>query len=245
MNDLPGVKPGMLSKASYGLLLLGSLMFCGSVFAESVEYEDSVVVVANQDGGATSVLLPAEELKVLVAPIALYPDDLLGVVLPASTYPLQIVQAARYLEACKDGEASEPDGVWDDSIVALLNYPEVLNLLNGDLNWTWKLGEAVLSQHEDVITAIADFRELARLAGNLESDKHQTVEVLDGGAIEIRPTDPEVIYVPYYEPSQVTAYSSSSVYHYYPHAYPVYYYPYPANYPVVHFVHFVHFVAVE
>ena len=169
------------------------------------------------------------ELEELVGPVALYPDDLIGIILPASTYPLQIVEAARYLEQHEKIPTLEPDEDWDDAVVALLNYPEVIELLNEDLDWTWNLGEAVVNQQADVLDAIQDFRGRAVAAGNLESDDRQTVTYVDE-VIEVTPVDPEVIYVPYYEPSTVVVYQRWPVYHYYPRPYPVYYYPYPAHY---------------
>jgi hypothetical protein len=174
-------------------------------------------------------LRTGSELQDLVGPIALYPDDLLAVVLPAATYPLQVVQAARFLEDLEADPSLEPDPEWDDSIVALVNYPEVVELMNEDLDWTWELGEAVVAQQEDVIEAIAQFREQAYAAGNLKSDERQTVSRNDD-VIEITPVSEEVIYVPYYEPSRVVVYQPRPVYYYYPHSYPVYYYPYPYGY---------------
>jgi len=174
-------------------------------------------------------LLDPSALEELVAPIALYPDELLGIALPASTYPLQIVQAARYLEAHKADPSLEPGKDWDDTIVALLNYPEVIALLNADLDWTWQLGEAVLNQQPDVVQAIERFRERALAAGNLESDEHKVVN-RDNGVIEISSTESDAIYVPYYEPAQVIYPQPVAPYYYYPTRYPVYYYPYPAGY---------------
>ena len=174
-------------------------------------------------------LASAEELRELVGPIALYPDDLVAIVLPASTYPLQVVQAARLLEDRKRDSSLKPNEDWDDSVVALLNYPEVIKLLNDDLDWTYDLGTAVLNQRADVLSAIQDFRDEAYAAGNLRSDERQTVARADD-AIEIKPADPQVIYVPYYEPEQVVVYQPAPVYYYYPVAYPVYYYPYPEHY---------------
>jgi hypothetical protein len=167
----------------------------------------------------------AEELEELVAPVALYPDDLLAIVLPAATYPLQVVEAARYLEKLRPGAKVEPDPEWDDSIVALLNYPDALALLNEDLDWTWRLGEAVLNQQSEVLAAVASFREDAYLAGNLETDDRQVV-TRSSRAISIVPADPEVIYVPYYEPARVVVRHSYPVYHYHPRPCPLYYYPY-------------------
>ncbi len=170
--------------------------------------------------------LTVAELEEIVGPVALYPDDLLAIVLPASTYPLQVVQAARFLERLESDSSLKPDEEWDESITALLNYPEVVDLMNEDIDWTWRLGEAVVAQQVDVIAAIESFRDKAYAAGNLKSDDRQTVSNEDG-VIEIVPVEEDVIYVPYYEPERVVVYQSRPVYHYYPRAYPVYYYPYP------------------
>jgi hypothetical protein len=169
------------------------------------------------------------ELEELVGPVALYPDDLLAIVLPASTYPLEIVQAARFLDELAQDSSLEPDESWDESVVALLNYPEVVYMMDKEIDWTWQLGEAVINQQADVLAAVESFRERAYAAGNLESDERQTVSN-EEGIIEIEPVDEEIIYVPYYEPEEVVVYQPRRVYYYYPHAYPVYYYPYPVGY---------------
>jgi len=173
-------------------------------------------------------LLSAVDLEELVGPIALYPDDLLAIVLPASAYPLQIVEAARFLEALENDPSLKPDPEWDDSVVALVNYPEVVELLNDDIDWTWRLGEAVVSQQTDVVAAIETFRDRAYAAGNLKSDDYQNV-THDEGIIEIVPIADDVIYVPYYEPERVVVYQPRPVYYYYPRPYPVYYYPYAST----------------
>ena len=174
--------------------------------------------------------LSAAELEELIGPVALYPDDLIAIVLPASTFPLQIVQASRYLEQAEANSELEPDAAWDESVVALLNYPEVLQLLNDDLDWTWALGEAVVYQQDDILNAVQAFRDRAYAAGNLATDERQEVVAADDGTITIAPADPEVIYVPYYDPARVVVRHQVPVYHYYPSAYPVYYYPYPTGY---------------
>jgi hypothetical protein len=181
------------------------------------------------EGNEQIPLLTGTELQELVGPIALYPDDLLAVVLPASTFPLQLVEAQRFLDALEQDPSLSPDEDWDDSIVAILNYPEVVELLNEDLDWTWRLGEAVVAQQADVVTAVESFRDRAYAAGNLRSDSHQTVAHSEG-TIEITPVEDDVIYVPYYEPESVVVYQPRPVYYYYPRAYPVYYYPYPDYY---------------
>ncbi|MEO8465321.1 MAG: DUF3300 domain-containing protein [Gammaproteobacteria bacterium] len=185
--------------------------------------------VAAQQPAADKILAPAD-LQNVVGPIALYPDDLIGIVLPASTYPLQVVEAERFIEKRKQDPSLQPSHEWDDSVVALLNYPEAVHLLSDDLDWTWDLGTAVLNQRGDVLDAIQSFRTRARGAGNLRTDDHQTITTQTDGSIAIAPADPQVIYVPYYEPERVVVYQSEPVYSYYPWAYPVYYYPYPAGY---------------
>ena len=172
-------------------------------------------------------LLTTEELEELVGPVALYPDKLLAIVLPASTYPLEIVQAARFLDQLEDDSSLKPDESWDDSVTALLNYPEVVRMMNDDIDWTWRLGEAVVRQQADVIAAVESFRDRAYAAGNLKTDERQRVDN-SAGTIEIQPIEEDIIYVPYYEPERVVHYQPRQVYYYYPRPYPVYYYPYPA-----------------
>ena len=168
----------------------------------------------------------AQEIAELVAPVALYPDDLLAIVLPASTYPLQVVQAARFLDAAKRDRARAPDADWDASIVALLNYPEVLKRLSDQLDWTVDLGRAVLRQQPEVLAAVEGFRKRAHAAGNLRSDDRQVVTV-NADTVVIRSTDPSALYVPDYDPTVVIVQRSRPVVRYYPRAYPVYYYAYP------------------
>jgi hypothetical protein len=185
---------------------------------------------SDQSADIDWTVLSAAELEELIGPVALYPDDLIAIVLPASTFPLQIVQASRYLEEAEANPELEPDPAWDESVVALLNYPEVLKLLNDDLDWTWALGDAVVNQQADVLTAVQAFRDRAYAAGNLATDERQEIVAADDGTITIAPADPEVIYVPYYDPARVVVRNPRPVYYYHPYAYPVYYYPYPAGY---------------
>lgn len=218
------------------MLAAASLLSAGAASAQVPVDEDgnpldveAIGETSDTQAAAADPMLSAEELEALVGPIALYPDDLLAVVLPASAYPLQIVQAARFLEELEENESVEPDPAWDDSVTALLNYPEVIEMMDKDLEWTYELGEAVVRQQADVVAAIESFRDRAYAAGNLKSDERQTVSQ-DNGVIEIEPADEEVIYVPYYEPERVVVYQPEPVYHYYARPYPVYYYPYPHNY---------------
>lgn len=229
-----------ISSAIVGLVPLALLLSPLGGVAQVPVDDDGNVIGTYDDGSVKTYssepaignegipLLSAADLEELVGPIALYPDDLLAVVLPAATYPLQVVQAARFLEDLESDPSLKPDQDWDDSIVALVNYPEVVELLNEDLDWTWRLGEAVVAQQADVVNAVEDFRNRAYAAGNLKSDNHQTV-TRDEGIIEITPVNEEVIYVPYYEPTRVVYYQPRPVYHYYPRPCPVYYYPYSSN----------------
>jgi hypothetical protein len=179
---------------------------------------------ASASGSAAEAPSP-EELDKLVGPIALYPDDLVAVILPASTNPLQIVQADRFLEKRKKDPKTPIDDDWDDSVKTLVNYPEVVKKMSADLDWTSELGEAVVADQRAVFDAVQAFRRKAQAAGNLKTDSKQVVEV-EKEIIKIVPADPQVIYVPQYNPSSVVVYSAAPVYGYYPAPYPSYYYPY-------------------
>ena len=167
----------------------------------------------------------AEELAILVGPIALYPDDLVGIILPASTNPLQLVQADRYLDKRKGDPKLPVDDKWDDSVKSLLNYPDVVKMMSGDLDWTSALGEAVVADQGEVLEAIQTFRRKAQAAGNLKSDNKQVVQV-EKEIINIVPADPQVIYVPQYNPTTIVV-AGGYPWGYYPTPYPSYYYPYP------------------
>ncbi len=166
-----------------------------------------------------------EALDTLVGPIALYPDDLVAIVLPASTHPLQLVQADRFLQKRKDNPDIPLDDGWDDAVKALLNYPDIVRRMSDDLDWTSALGEAVVEDQGAVLEGIQSFRRRASAAGNLSSDDKQVV-VVEKEVIQIVPADPEIIYVPQYVPSTVIVAGVAPVYGYYPTAYPSYYYPY-------------------
>jgi hypothetical protein len=167
----------------------------------------------------------ADDPATLVPRIALYPDDLVSIILPASTNPLQIVQADRFLAKRKTDPKTPVDDKWDDSVKSLVNYPEVITMMSGDLDWTAALGEAVVADQSAVLAAIQDFRKRTQAAGNLKTDQKQTV-VVEKEVIKIVPTDPQVVYVPQYNPSTVVV-SGYSGWGYYATPYPSYYYPYP------------------
>src|SRR6516164_1930420 len=173
-------------------------------------------------------LLKPEELEALVAPIALYPDNLLSLVLMASTYPVEVVQADRWATENKKlkGErlkAAVDRQSWDDSVKSLVATPDVLAMMSSQLDWTVKLGEAVLAQQSEVMDAIQRLRAKADANNKLTSTKEQKVtKTQEGGRtiIAIEPTDPNMLYVPYYDPAVV--------YGTWPYAdYPPYYWGYP------------------
>ena len=169
-----------------------------------------------------------EQLDSLVAPIALYPDPLLAQVLAASTYPLEIVQAQRWLKENSKltGEnltKAAAKQTWDPSVQALVAFPTAVKLLDQNIQWTTELGNAFLDQQSAVMDAVQRMRKKAKDGGKLESSKEQKVEVKtieNKNIIEIKPADPQVVYVPSYNPTVVYG---PPVYAYPP----IYYPPYP------------------
>ncbi len=184
----------------------------------------SIAQAPAADAGAPPQM-SAEDLDNLVGRIALYPDDLVAIVLPASTNPLQLVQADRFLDKRKADPKLPIDEKWDDSVKALVNYPDIVKMMSGDLDWTSALGEAVVADQGAVLEAIQAFRRRAEAAGNLKSNDKQVVTV-EKTVIQIVPANPEVIYVPQYNPTTVVV-AGSPAWGYWPTPYPVYYYPYP------------------
>jgi hypothetical protein len=177
-----------------------------------------------QDSGSA---YKQEELDQMLAPIALYPDALVTQVLMASTYPLQIVEAARWIDQNKGlkGEALEnalTKQQWDESVKSLTAFPEVLDRMNKDISWTQKLGDAFLGQQQQVLDTIQSLRKKSQDAGYLKSNEQQKVETQTQEGkqvIVIEPANPQVVYVPTYQPTVV--------YGTWPYpAYPPYYPPY-------------------
>jgi len=174
--------------------------------------------------GQPQQTLTADQLDSLVAPIALYPDPILSQVLVASTYPLEIVEAARWLsqnsslqgKALVDAAAKQ---TWDASVQALVVLPDLLKRLNQDITWTADLGNTFLAQQQGVMEAVQRMRQKAQSNGALQSTKEQQVTTTTQGGntyIEIQPASPEVVYVPEYNPVAVWG--------------PPAYYPYPPIY---------------
>jgi Protein of unknown function (DUF3300) len=186
--------------------------------------------------------LSAQQLDQLVAPIALYPDNLLGQILTASTYPLETVMAARWSAANSGVKGQQLEDAmqqqsWDPAIKALTAVPQVLAMMNDKLDWTQALGDAYLSQPNEVAAAIQRLRLKAQATGNLQASSQQRIRrvrapepiIIDGRPepeyIVIEPVDPAIVYVPIYDPYVV----------YGPWAYPAYrpFYWYPPGYVAV------------
>jgi hypothetical protein len=145
-----------------------------------------------------------QELQQLVAPIALYPDALVAQILAASTYPTEIVEADRWMERHSDlkGDklAKEVDKQdWDPSVKALAQFPFVLENMDKNLSWTSSLGEAYANEPENVTNAVQEMRQQAQKAGHLNSNEQERVTT-QGNTIVIEPANPEVVYVPAYDP---------------------------------------------
>jgi Protein of unknown function (DUF3300) len=171
--------------------------------------------VTAQTQTQTEAQLPEGQIEQLVAPIALYPDPLLTQVLMASTYPLEVVEAARWSQdnSTVSGQALQ-DAMqaqsWDPSVKALTAVPQTLQMMNAKLAWTQQLGDAFLAQQQDVLNAVQKLRAQAQAAGNLQSTPQQvvTTEAPTAGAaasgpppIVIEPVNPDVYYVPVYDPA--------------------------------------------
>ena len=184
--------------------------------------------VIAQSGTGENKPFKQEELDQLLAPIALYPDSLLAQILMASTYPLEVVQAGRWKKANQNlkGDALtaalEKEN-WDASVKSLVNFPQVLDLMNEKLEWTQKLGDAFLAQQKDVMATVQKLREKAEAQGNLKSSEQQKVIVeKETQTIVIEPANPQVVYVPTYNPTVVYGtwwYPSYPPYAYYPPGY--------------------------
>jgi hypothetical protein len=202
----------MIAIACIALLVPGQVAANASVYPET---RSASPQVSN---------IPPEQLESLVAPIALYPDPLLAQVLAASTYPLEIVQLQQWLgrhpglkdKALADAVAQQP---WDPSVQAMAGLPDVVNRLANDIQWTADLGNAFLAQQNDVMDAVQRMRQRAMDKGTLKPTEQQTVEtktVENRKVIVIEQANPQVIYVPSYDPLWVWG--------------PPIYYPYPAIY---------------
>ena len=190
------------------------LMLIWGLAAEPARAQDASVPAQAQ----TQQQLPEGKIEQLVAPIALYPDPLLTQVLMASTYPLEVIEAARWSQAnpAMTGTALQDamqSQTWDPSVKALTAVPQTLLMMSAKLDWTEQLGDAFLAQQQDVLAAVQKLRSQAQGAGNLQSTPQQVVTIpaapvgLAGVSVQqpivIEPVNPDVYYVPIYNPAVV------------------------------------------
>jgi hypothetical protein len=187
----------------------------------------ALLPIGRAQNAAESKAFSKEELEQIVAPIALYPDALVAQILMASTYPLEVVEAARWSKAnpgLKDKalEDAMQKQSWDPSVKSLTAFPPVLKGMSDKLDVTQKLGDAFLGQQKEVMDAIQRLRGKADQAGNLKSGKEQNVSKTQEGSttiIKIEPANPQVVYVPTYNPTVVYGpwpYPAYPPYYYYP-----------------------------
>ncbi len=181
-------------------------------------------LMAQDDGEANKSNFTQEQLSQMVAPIALYPDSLLAQIFMASTYPLEVVEADRFVKANGKLTGDALDAAlkaksWDVSVKSLCHFPDVLGSMSEKLDQTTQLGDAFLGQQKEVMDTVQELRAKAHAQGNLETTKQQTV-VVENKVIQIETPDPQVIYVPTYNPTVV----------YGPWPYPAYP-PYAWRYP--------------
>jgi hypothetical protein len=182
------------------------------------------IMAQDSDQTAQPSKFTREELTQMLAPIALYPDSLLADILMASTYPIEVVEAERWLKKNEKLKGDELDSAlqektWDSSIKSICNFPDVLYAMSDKLDQTTKLGDAFLSQKDEVMDIVQELRTKAQEQGNLKTTDEQKV-IVEKDIIEIEPANPTVIYVPVYDPLYV--YGPW----WYP-AYPPYYWYYP------------------
>src|SRR5258705_8193017 len=203
----------------------GLFFLLGLVVIASTAVQGQQPVVAPNEPSAVTAPLPQGELDALVAPIALYPDQLMAQVLMAATYPLEIVTAARFVQENPSlaGDALDQalrDQNWDPSVLSLTAYPQVLVMMNDRLDWTQRLGDAFLANQQQVMDTVQSLRSRAQVAGNLQSTPQQTV-MNQGGFIDIEPAQPDYVFVPVYDPRVIYGPWWDPVYQ------PSYWYPSP------------------
>jgi uncharacterized membrane protein YgcG len=213
------------SRPQSGRQCLISLLSSALLFATGPQnlwgYQD-VQAPAQAGQGPTYTPQTPEQLQQLVAPIALYPDSLVAQILAASTFPAQVVEADRWVQANPDlkGEAlaqAVDQQPWDPSVKALTAFPSVLGNMDKNLSWTSSLGDAYYNQQREVMDAVQVMRQRAQTAGNLKTTSEQVVTT-QGSTVIVEPANPEIVYVPAYDPWVVYGY---------PIAPWPYWYPYP------------------
>jgi len=199
-----------LAKQSLAFVLSMSLLFATMPITVSAQDQDAQAAPPQGTQAPPYAQQTPEQLQRLVAPIALYPDSLVAQVLAASTFPDEVVEADRWVQANPDlkgqalGQAVDQQP-WDPSVKALSAFPSVLGNMDKNLSWTSSLGDAYYNQQQDVMDAVQVMRHKAEAAGNLKSTPQLAVKD-DGPDVDIEPADPEVVYVPAYDPWLIYGY---------------------------------------
>jgi uncharacterized membrane protein YgcG len=191
------------------LSLLLSLSLCLTAFAGTLSATQDSSVPTSSGSPEYASKTPAQ-LQQLVAPLALYPDSLVAQILSAATFPEQVVEADRWIQAHPDlkGAAlakATDEQPWDPSVKALTGFPSVLGNMDKNLSWTSSLGDAYYNQQAEVMAAVQVMRQKAEQAGNLKTTQQQVVKT-ESETIIVEPADPEVVYVPAYDPWVVYGY---------------------------------------
>src|SRR2546423_1536734 len=214
-------------KLFHAVIAIVGLALSSTAFAQQAQ---SQIMNTTTSDTEQAPQLASGELDSLVAPIALYPDPLLAQTLAASTYPLEVIQLQQWMDrnknlqgkALADAVAKQP---WDPSVQSLVEFPDVVQRMAGNIQWTTDLGNAFLAQQSDVMDAVQRLRGKAQGTGNLKTSAQSVVrtETVSSGkqVIEIQQANPDVVYVPSYDPTVV--YVPAPVeYPYYPYTYPGY-----------------------
>jgi len=208
-GDTAGFEMLRLGKQSLVFVLSMALLLV--TFPPNLLAQDQDAQAPAQDGQAPPYAQQTpEQLQRLVAPIALYPDSLVAQVLAASTFPDEVVEAERWVQANPDlkgdalGKAVDQQP-WDPSVKALTAFPSVLGNMDKNLSWTSSLGDAYYNQQQDVMDAVQAMRQKAQQAGNLKTTSQQVVTT-QGSDVVIAPADPDVVYVPAYDPWLIYGY---------------------------------------
>src|SRR5437870_8261435 len=217
-------------KLFHRVITIIGLAFVSSGSSAFAQQAQSQVMNTTTSDTEQAPKLASGEVDSLVAPIALYPDPLLAQTLAASTYPLEIIQLQQWMDrnknlqgkALADAVAKQP---WDPSVQSLVEFPDVVQRMAGNIQWTTDLGNAFLAQQSDVMDAVQRMRAKAQGTGNLKTSAQQVVqtETVASGkqVIEIEQANPDVVYVPSYDP-QVVYGAAPPAYPYYPYTYPGY-----------------------
>src|SRR5882724_9969302 len=217
-------------KSFQRVIAIVGLAFIASGASAFAQQAQSQVMNTTTSDTEQAPKIPNDQLDSLVAPIALYSDSLLAQTLAASTYPLEVIQLQQWMDqnknltgkALADAVTKQP---WDPSVQAMAAFPDVVQRLAGNIQWTTDLGNAFLAQQSDVMDAVQRMRGKAQGKGTLKTSAQQTVQTqaVDGGkqVITIQPPNPDVVYVPSYDPAVVYG-PPPPAYPYYPYTYPGY-----------------------